>query len=247
MCDSAELKKIDPGIEMDVKGGVWFEQDCHMQPEKFMAMMRRRVEELGGKIRYSARVRNFIFSGGRVEGLQMESGERLKCKHVVIAAVAWTPQLTMKLGHKLPLQAGKGYALTLPSPPQLPNLCSIFSEAKVAITPMGDSLRFAGTMEIGAKDLSINKHRVQGIINSVSQYFPKFGEKHFEGVDVWAGFRPCSPDGLPYIGTVPRHGNVVVASGHAMMGLSLAPITGQMVADLLTGEAVPSELAVSRF
>ncbi len=247
VCTPEEAAKIDPNIEMDIQGGVWFEQDCHLTPELFMKRMREHIVSMGGTIRYNSPVKNFIFSGSRVNGLELGSGELLKAHHVVIAAGAWTPQLTAKLGFSLSQQAGKGYSITLPKPVQLPNLCSIFSEAKVAITPMGDSLRFAGMMEVGAKDLSINKARVGGMINSVSEYFPQFKKEDFENVDVWAGMRPCSPDGVPYIGRVPKHGNVVVASGHAMMGLSLAPITGQMVSDLLMGGELPGELALDRF
>jgi D-amino-acid dehydrogenase len=134
------------------------------------------------------------------------------------------------------LQAGKGYSLTLPKPPELPRLCSIFAEAKVAITPMDGSLRFGGTMEIGGLDLSINQTRVQGVIKSVNAYFPEFSARDFEGIEPWAGLRPVSPDGIPYLGQVRDIPNLVVATGHAMMGLSLAPVSGRLVADLLAGD-----------
>ena len=98
------------------------------------------------------------------------------------------------------MAAGKGYSMTLDEPTQLPRICSILAEARVAVTPIGDALRFAGTMEIGGRNLLINERRIKGICKSVSRCFPGFKEEHFDGVERWAGLRPCAPDGLPYIG-----------------------------------------------
>jgi len=118
----------------------------------------------------------------------------------------------------------------------LPELCSIFAEAKVAVTPMGSGLRFGGTMEVGGLDLSVNPARVHGIVKSVSAYFPKFSERDFDGVEPWAGLRPVSPDGIPYLGRVRDLPNLIVSTGHAMMGLSLGPVSGRLAADLLAGD-----------
>lgn len=198
-------------------------------------------------------------SGVEVDGIETKDGQvvaltapgtRVEGRHFVIAGGSWTSELLKKVGLRLPLQAGKGYSLTLPSPPELPQLCSIFVEAKVAVTPMGGSLRFAGTMEIGGLDLSIDRNRVRGILKSVNGYFPEFSEDDFKGIEPWAGLRPVSPDGLPYLGRIPGLGNLITATGHAMMGLSLGPVTGRLVADLLTGEAPfrsINQLAPDRF
>ena len=131
------------------------------------------------------------------------------------------------------MQAGKGYSMTLPSPVQLPEICAILAEARVAVTPMGSTLRFAGTMEIAGLDESIDRDRVSGIIKSIPAFYPAFRPEHFKLQPVWSGLRPCSPDGLPYIGRFSRYNNLSTASGHAMMGLSLAPITGKLMADVL--------------
>ena len=142
------------------------------------------------------------------------------------------------------MAAGKGYSMTLDEPVQLPRICSIMAEARVAVTPIGNALRFAGTMEIGGRNLSINERRIKGICKSVSRCFPGFKEEHFDGVERWAGLRPCAPDGLPYIGPAgPGAGNVLIATGHSMMGLSLAPITGHLVAQLLSGDSPAIDIA----
>lgn len=148
------------------------------------------------------------------------------------------------LGLKLPMQAGKGYSVTLTRPRQLPRLCSIFTEARVAVTPMGDTLRIGGTMELSGLDESIKRERVAGITESVPRYFPDFNADDFRDLPVWHGLRPCAPDGLPYVGRFARYENLVAATGHAMMGLSLAPITGKLVAEILSGEKPSLSLAL---
>jgi D-amino-acid dehydrogenase len=233
--DAAAVARLDPGITMDVAGAVYFPQDCHLSPSRFMASMRRRVLENGGIIESGVTLDSIETRGGKAVAVT-GNGRRFGGEKFVICGGSWSADLLKSVGLKLPLQAGKGYSLTLPSPPELPQLCSIFAEAKVAITPMDGSLRFGGTMEVGGLDLSINPARVRGIVKSVNAYFPKFSEQDFDGIKPWAGLRPVSPDGVPYLGKVPGCGNLLVATGHAMMGLSLGPVSGRLVADLLAGD-----------
>ena len=140
------------------------------------------------------------------------------------------------LGFYLPIYPLKGYSLTLKAPRELPRLCSILTEARIAVTPMGKTLRFGGTMEISGLNESISAVRVQGIIKSVAKYFPKFSPADFEKIQPWRGLRPCSPDGLPYLGRTAKFSNLVIATGHAMMGMSLSPVTGQLVSEIASGE-----------
>lgn len=234
--DAAATARRDPSVTMDVAGAVYFPQDCHLNPSRFMASIRRRIIEAGGVIESGVKVDGIEMGNGQVVALN-GNGRRFVGEKFVIAGGSWTADLLNSVGVKLPLQAGKGYSLTLPAPPELPQLCSIFAEAKVAITPMDGSLRFGGTMEVGGLDLSINSARVRGIIKSVHDYFPKFSERNFDGVKPWSGLRPVSPDGIPYLGQVRGVTNLLVASGHAMMGLSLGPVSGRLVANLLAGDA----------
>lgn len=247
--DAAATAKMDPGITMNVAGSVWFPDDCHLNPQAFSAVMRERVRAAGGEILYSKSLDSIEHANGQVTAIH-NNGERHAVDQLVIAGGSWSAEILRNLGIHLPLQAGKGYSLTLTQPKQLPELCSIFCEAKVAITPMNGTLRFAGTMEVGDLSLKINPRRVKGIIRSVQPYFPEFSEADFADVTPWAGLRPVSPDGMPYMGRAPQHQNVIIATGHAMMGLSLAPITGKIIADLLshkdTGFAM-DRLAVDRF
>ena len=125
--------------------------------------------------------------------------------------------LADSLGIRLPLVSGKGYSMTLNEPVQLPTICSILMR-RDCCNPFNGSLRFAGTMELGDNDLSINSRRVNGILKSIPRYFPQFQPHHFDGVKQWSGLRPCSPDGLPYLGLWAPTENIFIATGHAMMG-----------------------------
>lgn len=234
ICDPVRLKELDPGIQMDVKGGVWFRQDCHLDPSALMRGLRRKVIEMGAEFVVDA----------EVTGLRHDGGGRVSLKgvsvppesQIVLCCGAWTGELLKTLGVRLPMQAGKGYSLTLGTPRELPELCSILAEAKVAVTPMNGQLRFAGTMEICGNDLSVNSRRVRGLVRSACQYFTSIEEADFESVNPWSGLRPCSPDGLPYIGRVSGCANLTVASGHSMMGVSMGPMTGRLISEILSNQ-----------
>lgn len=237
VCDPARLAELDPDIEMSVHGGVWFKQDCHMDSAQFMEGLRKQVLAMGAEVVSETKVTGLSKgSHGTVtlEGINTPPGLQ-----IVIACGAWSSELMQSLGLRMPMQAGKGYSLTLDQPRQQPRLCSILAEAKVAVTPMGERLRFSGTMEICGNDLNVNPRRVNGIIKSVGNYFPGYDPSAFDGVTPWAGLRPCSPDGLPYIGRVSGYSNLTMASGHSMMGLSLGPVTGKLVAAIVAGQPTP--------
>jgi D-amino-acid dehydrogenase len=162
---------------------------------------------------------------------------------IVLCAGVWSPAVARDLGLAIPVQPGKGYSLTLERPARLPRLCAILVEDRVAITPIGAALRFGGTMEIGGRldDLGpdgqprIAPRRITGIVKSVVRAFPAFRAADFAGIEPWVGLRPCTPDGLPCLGRPRRYDNLVVNTGHAMMGISLAAVSGRMVADLVEG------------
>lgn len=228
-----ETARLDEGFPMDVAGAVYFPQDCHLSPQKFVAGLTKRLEAEGAQFLWSTEAQGWRACKSGIEAVQTNQGEH-SADAYVLAGGSWSPELLRSLGLRLPLQAGKGYSLTLPKPRCLPTLCSILTEARVAVTPMGQTLRFAGTMEITGLDQTINRARVNGIIKSIPTYMPAFRPDDFGDVPVWAGLRPCSPDGLPYIGCTTRYPNLCIATGHAMMGLSLGPITGKLVASLLS-------------
>ncbi|HRI15267.1 MAG TPA: FAD-dependent oxidoreductase [Verrucomicrobiota bacterium] len=236
--DPHQVAALDPDITMNIAGAVYFPRDCHLSPDRFMAGLQSRLEQLGVKFLWNADVTDFrIGAAQRIDALVLNDQREVHADEFVLAGGSWSAVLARKLSLNIPLQAGKGYSLTLPQPRQLPQLCSILTEARVAVTPMNGSLRFGGTMEIAGLNEEVNPVRVRGIIKSIPWYFPKFSPEDFQGIQPWRGLRPCSPDGLPYLGRTAKFSNLCLATGHAMMGLSLGPITGKVVADLLVRDA----------
>lgn len=233
--DAKQAAALDPNVRMDIAGAVYFPKDCHLTPHKFMAKMKRLANDAGVRFSYGTSVHHWRAQGGELRGVNTSAGE-FDADEFVLCGGSWSPQVTRELGLKIPMQAGKGYSLTLTQPRQLPKICSIFTEARIAVTPMGNSLRFGGTMEIAGLNEDINAVRVQGIIKAVPKYYPDFRVDDFAGIQAWRGLRPCSPDGLPYLGRTRRYRNLSIATAHAMMGLSLGPISGKIIADVISDE-----------
>ena len=245
----AETEKMDPNVQYDTVGSVYFGCDGWMTPQLFMKDFKERLIQAGIDIQYNTELQTIQHNGQKIESIETKYSE-LQADDYVIAAGAWSPQIMKQLKVDIPLQAGKGYSLMLPRPTVMPKLPSILTEAKIATTPMVGGLRFAGTMEIAGTQLNINPRRVEGIIKGVKEFMPQFRDTDFSNIKPWAGLRPCTPDGLPYIGRSKRYNNLLVGTGHAMLGWTLGPITGQMLTHEILGEkpAVDSPLlAVERY
>jgi D-amino-acid dehydrogenase len=233
--DAKQTAKIDPGVTMAVAGAIYFPKDAHLSPDKYMAALQSSCEQASVKFNWDTEVKKIIFSGQKISAVKTARGE-FSADEIILCGGSWSPVIARELGLRIPIQAGKGYSLTLQQPREKPQLCSIFTEARMAVTPMGNSLRFGGTMEISGLNEEISLVRVRGIIKSVATYFPKFSPADFEGIKPWRGLRPCSPDGLPYLGRTAKFSNLILATGHAMMGMSLSPITGKIVSEIVSGE-----------
>jgi len=241
--DAASTAKLDPGITMDVAGSVWFPKDCHLSPERFISALERRILAAGGEMIWNTEITGWVRRGGKLEAVRTPDGD-YDADEFVLCGGVWSDEIAKDLGLKIPMQAGKGYSLTLPDPVELPALCSVLTEARVAVTPMDGALRVGGTMEISGREEKIAPRRVSGILKALPAYFPKFKPADFDAIKPWQGFRPCSPDGLPYLGRTNAATNLTIATGHAMMGLSLAPITGQIAAELVDGEPSAFDLTM---
>ena len=233
--DAKATAALEPGVRMDIAGAVLFPQDCHLTPQRFLADLQRAVIGAGGEVVFDSEVTGWRCESRKIVAARTARGE-IAGDEFVLCGGAWSAELARELRLAVPMQAGKGYSRTLPHPRQLPKLCAIFTEARVAVTPMNGTLRFGGTMEIAGLNERINPRRVAGIIKSVPRYYPDFSPDDFASIRPWSGLRPCSPDGLPYLGRTRAYENLCLATGHAMMGLSLGPITGQFIASILSGE-----------
>jgi D-amino-acid dehydrogenase len=242
---AAEARALEPGFRLDVVGAVRYPLDCHLVPGRLMAGLLAEAARVGAKLLWNTAVQGWRTSGGRVDAARTSGGHAgdLVADEYVLAAGVWSTSLARDLGLRLPLQAGKGLSLTLREPRTLPRHCAILSEAHVAVTPMDGSLRVGGTMELAGLERTVSPARVRGIVRSVTEYLPDFTVDDFRGVPAWCGLRPCSPDGLPYVGRVSRYDNLTVAAGHAMMGVSLGPITGKLVAEIVSRRPLSLDIA----
>src|SRR6185295_14082642 len=159
---------------------------------------------------------------------------KFRADQVIIATGAWSREIAAMMDIRLPLVPGRGYSVTLENSPYKVNYPAVLMEGRTAITPMdGNKIRFGGTMEITSTAKAPRMNRVQGILNAVKRFYPEFDVPMPAPEKTWYGYRPCSADGLPYIGKVKKWNNVVVATGHSMLGLSLGAGTGKLVNEII--------------
>jgi D-amino-acid dehydrogenase len=234
LLDAQQTAAMEPGARMDVAGSIYFPIDAHLTPSKFIPVLVALLKQEGVKIRWNTSVQDWRVAAGRIVSVATSAGE-LSADEYVIATGSWAPEAARSLGLRLPMQPGKGYSLTIAQPRFRFTKPMILAERRVALTPMGDQLRFGGTMEISGHNDTVRPERIEQIIAAAQSYFPDFRAADFAGVKPWFGYRPVSPDGLPYIGRFARLANLTAACGHAMLGVTLAPITGQLVTETLAG------------
>lgn len=227
-----EVQNMETQTKVNALGGVFYPGDAHLSPYLLVTSLKKHLHTEGVAFLYKTEVFDFDIHNQRVESM-MSTKERLFFDEIVIAVGAWSGVLTEKLGISMPLQGGKGYSMKFDGLGNKINIPTIMLEARATATPMGNDLRCAGTMEIAGINRTVNMNRVKGIINGVNRFYPELNVSLPEKEAVWRGLRPCSPDGLPYIGRVEHLKNVTIATGHGMMGLSLGPATGQLVSEII--------------
>lgn len=226
-----EVQSLEPEVKVDVRGGIYFPGDAHLTPQSFMAGLRNSLKD---KVAFqlNTEVTGFDIEDSKIKTIKTSKGD-FTFEAVVIACGSWSGLVARKLNLNLPMQAGKGYSFTLHDVAKNIRIPSILLEGRVAATPMGSSLRFGGTMEITGIDHSINMNRVKGIVNTISEFYPDMNVGVPRVEKIWHGLRPCSPDGMPYIGRTKKFKNLILATGHSMLGVSLAPGTGKLISEIV--------------
>jgi D-amino-acid dehydrogenase len=231
--DATGVRQMEPNVLPSVVGGVYYSEDAHLVPDRFVKELARLAENRGVCLRTRTEVLGFETSGRRISTVVTTRGT-FRPAQVVLAAGAWSPAVARDLGLRLPIQPAKGYSLTFKRPPTAPRVPLHLTERKVGVTPMGDMLRFGGTLELAGLDLSINQRRVDAIRRAAGEYLA--GLEDLELIEIWRGLRPLTPDALPIIGWSEAVENLVVAGGHGMLGVSLGPITGKLVSQIVVGQ-----------
>src|SRR5690606_7428371 len=216
----------------NVKGAVYYECDGHTTPTEFMKKMLDYLKGSGVTIKANEEVVDLATMNGRITKITTNKGDYFP-EEVIMAAGSWSNELSKKMNIKLPLQAGKGYSINVPRPTGI-TIPAILLEAKVAVTPMMDYTRFAGTMEFSGINDLIRKQRVEAIANAATEFDPDIKRNGEGKADAKGGWRPVSPDALPYSGKHSCLGNLTIATGHARMGWSLGPVTGKLVSEIIS-------------
>ncbi len=246
--DGDALLELEPALKPGAAVGGWVcEQDAQVRPETLLASWRRVLEDMGVVVRDGARVVGFVRRGGRAVAAYVNDDEE-PADAFVVAAGAWTPLLGRDLGRRIPIQPGKGYSITMKRPALCPRLPVMFQEDKVVVTPMESAYRLGSTMEFAGYDDTLNRRRLDLLKRGAERYLR---EPYTDDVEEeWFGWRPMTYDGKPIIDWAPEMENVLIAAGHNMMGLTMAPATGRLVAELLDGRPPhidPQPFSLRRF
>jgi D-amino-acid dehydrogenase len=230
---SADVPGLEPALAGGVAGAIFFPDEAHVEPLRYVEAIGEAAASAGADVQTGVEVRSL--TPGSVE----TGNGSLRPKTVVLAAGVWTSPLARAVGLKVPVTGGRGYHVDFAPLPGDPRIPVLLQEARCAMTPLPDRLRVAGLLDIVGRDLRPNAARVDAVRRAAARVL---GHDAREVIDVWAGLRPCAPDGLPVIGRPAGLPGLVLATGHAMKGISLAPVTGRLVAELVGGETPSHDL-----
>lgn len=244
--EQEEIKKLEKDIEIKALGAVHYKSDAHLLPNQFIMFLKEELKKMDVQMISNCSIIDFKLFGDKIKEIFTNKGN-FNADEFVISAGSWSMKIAKKLGIKLSILPGKGYSFNVKNILIKPTIPTILCEGKVAVTPMGETVRFGGTLEItNTKDTKISIKRLQGIVEKVNEFYPNLKVNIPEKENVWNGFRPCTPTGLPIIEKSKKIQNLTIASGHAMMGVSLAPASGKLVSELVIGKKPSIDLAEFR-
>lgn len=251
-----ELLAMEPQTRINGMGAILFNCDAHCYPNKLMSSLLAYLKLQGVKLVTNEEVIGFEKTGDKINKVYtVTATAKEKRMHeadeIVLATGSWSRETAKLLGTRLPMMPGRGYSVTLENSPYKVNYPAILLEGRAAITPMdGNKIRFGGTMEITSHKTPPRMNRVQGVLDAVKRFYPDFDVPLPAKEKIWYGYRPCSADGLPYIGRIKKYHNVTLATGHSMLGLSLGAGTGKLVEEIISGKPVSMDItpfAAERF
>lgn len=242
--DADGVHRVEPALSDRVRHGLFYPQDRQIEPDSLTSALVEHVQKHGGEVRENTEVTAFERGAAGVHGVVTSHG-RLPCDAVVLAAGVWSGSLSRLLRSPLPIRPGKGYSVDYTPPPFELQTSLTLEDAHVAVTPLDGMVRLAGTMEFSGFDERVNHTRVEAIQRAGAAAF-----RHWDPAaphrPAWAGMRPMTPDGRPIVGALHEGGNVWVASGHGMLGLTLAPSTARTIRELVRGDATEDPLTSPR-
>ena len=242
LLDGSALRLREPAISNAVAGAIYVRNERHVRPESLTAGLALWLRQAGAEFAEHTAVERIVPTR-HGWSLQGSGPDPIEVDRVVVASGVWTRSVLRQFGTKIPLEGAKGYSVTFDARGPVPRHPVMLLEAKVGVSPFNDSLRIAGTLELAGENLKLDARRIGAIIHAARRYMTcDFGS----GGDEWAGLRPVLPDSLPVIGPVPDADGVFVATGHAMLGVTLAPATAEALAPLVLDDEIRPALAPFR-
>ena len=238
-----DVRALDPGADFEISGALHNADDACLQPSAFLVRFATMLAGMGVHLVTGAEVGRLVRARERLDTVHTSVGD-FAPREVVIAAGVWSGGCARDLGLRLALQPAKGYAVTVKRTARAPSIPVLLAEGKVAVAPGPETLRLGGQMELGSLDDRTARHRISSLLATAKRSLPGLADA--EVIDVWSGFRPCSPDGLPFIGRPAGLRNVTVASGGGHIGMGLAPTTGRLVSQIVDGERPEMDIAPFR-
>lgn len=231
-----ETKLFEPSLTGALRGSVYFPDEAHVEPLSVVRTLAAEAAKKGAEICPRTELFDFIASGDRIEAVRTTHGD-LYAEQFVLATGAWSARIAKMFGLRVPVMGGKGYAMISRPLTPGPRVPLMLIEKKIAVTPRKDTVRIAGTLELVDEDESITKRRVENIVQGAREFLNL--PQEFEALELWRGLRPCTPDGVPIVSRARSYQNLVVSTGHQMLGLQTAPASARLAADILL-EAKPS-------
>jgi D-amino-acid dehydrogenase len=241
--DADELRQLEPALSREYVRGLLVRENGHTSNP--LALVERLVEHFlrsGGEL-VKGRVHGFRVDGGRLSAITTDGGD-LPADAAVICAGAYSKPLAAALGDKVPLETERGYHLMISNPEAMPRIPTADADGKFVATPMETGLRFAGTVELAGLDAPPDWRRARILLEQGRKMLPGLASSHPENqISVWMGHRPSLPDSLPVIGPSQATPDVIYAFGHGHVGMTSAPMTGKVVADLVAGRTPAIDIA----
>ena len=229
---ASQVQELEPEVEVDAAGGVLWLDDCHLDSAKLMKALHHFLQTEGVKFFLNSEVKRFERTNGKINSVITDK-DKIDTDEIIIANGSWMPAVARMAGIHLLMQPGKGYSVVYENMEKNLRRPAILIEARTAMTPIDRWLRIGGTMELSGHSDNVLPKRVTAIYDSVKKYFPSLDISRPEPGKAWYGYRPVTPDGLPYIGKHKKISNLTFAGGHAMLGVSAAAATGKLVNEIL--------------
>jgi len=235
ICNSQQVQEYETQVEVNVTGGVLYLDDCHLDSAKLMASLYSHLQKMGVKFWINTEVKKFERTFEKITAVVTDKIS-FDCDEVIIANGSWMGNISKLLGIRIPIQPGKGYSIVYNDLEKNLQYPSILVDDRTATTPINKRLRIGGTMELSGHSDNILPKRIKALYNAFKKYYPSMHLSEPDVSKAWYGYRPVTPDGLPYIGRHRSYTNLIYAGGHAMLGVSAAAGTGKLIEEIISNK-----------